>query len=83
MAYENPGAEYDALLQLEDVFLGNVHDEAVREAYLAARRGERAGWKALTEIAAPAWKGDVKASPQQVKADRALQLLYWFKQSVQ
>jgi hypothetical protein len=62
------------------VFLNHVDDETVRAAYLGARKGDKHGLQTLVNLAAPAWQCVIQPTDEQVlKADRALQLLYWFK----
>jgi hypothetical protein len=42
---------YEQLLEAEQAFLANVQDEDIRTAYLAAKGGDTAPFKQLTEIA--------------------------------
>jgi hypothetical protein len=73
--------EYDALLSAEQVFLDRVCYDEIERLYKAVRGGDQAAFRRLTEIAMSGWSDDHPMKLREAKADRALQLLYWFKES--
>jgi hypothetical protein len=67
----------DRLAHFDAVFLDNVVDTEIEAAYLAAKSGDKAAYRALTEIAALGWTDELSTT-RQIQADRALSILYWF-----
>jgi hypothetical protein len=75
--YANPAEAYEAIAEVEKVFLEHVEDDEIRVWYLAARVGDKS---ALESLAAMAYgtKGDWTSwfpSPRPQKADRAIEIL--------
>ena len=70
--------EVEELRSLEQVFLKRVKDDDIRSAYLAARKGDPASFRALMTIAAEG-PCDDQASPRQVQADIAVDIVRWFR----
>lgn len=70
--------EYAALVDLEQAFLDHVTDDEIHRAYVAAQKGDAGAFRQLTLIAKEGWQAG-GATPRQAKADRAIQMIYWFR----
>jgi hypothetical protein len=70
--------ENEELVRLETVFLQRVKDDEIRMAYIAARKGDIDAFRSLTAIATDGSQDD-QASPRQVQADIAIEIIRWFR----
>lgn len=66
--------QYDQLIELERVFLENVKDDEIAEAFRAARSGNKAADLKLIDIA-----HEDAVAVRRAKADRALYIVYGFR----
>jgi len=71
-------AENEELVKLETVFLQTVKDDDIRAAFIAARSGQMDGVRTLAAIAIDGSQAD-DASPRQVQADEAIEIIRWFR----
>lgn len=78
MSIDGSAADYNDLLEVEEVFLTCVRDEEIASLYKAGRAGVGTAVPALLDIAKGGW--DTRApTVREVKADRAMEILSWFR----
>ena len=75
----NRDADYEDLLELETAFLEHVNDEEIKTLYMGVRRGGDTEFQALVRIAKGGWSNPRTATPKMSKADRAIQIIQWFR----
>lgn len=83
MADNNPPEDYGQLLKLESAFVDNITDDAVREHYFAARRGDAVAFNELNTIAKEGWDDPANTTLRHAEADRAIELICWFRMKTQ
>jgi hypothetical protein len=89
--FQNPAEEYEAVAELERIFLERVQDDEIRDAYVAWRKRDKDGFRTLFDIAKAGWESgapdrprlDSSSEVRAGKADKAIEIFFLLQHATQ